>query len=127
MTPAARVRRLICDNADKFPDVSVDHVYAYAIDPSDDTETEPILVVSELPRRGHTYGNNQVIEERRRVQITFYYPRNYEKDEEGLEEKIESFLSSKGYYNYANAGHTLTPDDRQITNTLKFNYIKEIN
>lgn len=126
MTPAARIKKLICDHVDEFPQLNEKHVYAYAISAEENTETQPILVISELPRRGHTYGNGVVIDERRRVQITFYYPRDYQEDEEGLEEHLESFLIRYGYFNYSNAGHVLSPDNRKITNTLKFNYVKEI-
>lgn len=126
-TPVANIVSILRDNAEKFEGLDADHIYGYMLDPDEDTQEDVVLVVSELPRRGHTYGNGIPIAERRRIQITFYYPRDYEGDMEGLEEKIQSFLVSKGYYCYANAGHVMTPDTRDITNTLKFNYLKEIN
>lgn len=127
-TPVADIVGLLTDNIDLFSkfDLKEEHIYPYMLDPDDDTQEYPIVVVSELPRRGHTYGNGMPIYERRRVQITFYYPRDYSGDMEGLESKIQSFLVSKDYYCYSNAGHVMTPDTRDITNTLKFNYIKEI-
>lgn len=125
-TPVADVVALLKKKSKDFDGLNEDRIYGYMIDPDEDTQEDAVLVVSELPRRGHTYGNGIPIAERRRIQITFYYPRDYSGDMEGLEEKIQSFLVSKGFYCYANAGHVITPDTRDITNTLKFNYLKEI-
>lgn len=128
MSPVAQVVNLICSNIEQFEPLGLkeDYVYPYMIDRDDDSDEDPIVVVSELPRSGHEYGNDTPIYERRRVQLTFYYPRDYEGPEEGLEQCIRSFLLSKNIYCYQNAGHVLTPDSQNITNTLKFNIKKEI-
>lgn len=124
-TPVADVVSLIRKNASLFSDLNSEHVWPYMVDPDDTTQTEAIVVVSELPRRGHVYGNGIPISERRRIQLTFYYPKNWSGDMEGLENQLSSFLLSYGYYNYSNAGHVITPDGQAITNSLNFNYIKE--
>lgn len=124
-TPVADVVSLIRKNAILFSDLSSEHVWPYMVDPDDDSQTDAIVVVSELPRRGHVYGNGIPISERRRIQLTFYYPKNWSGDMEGLENQLSSFLLSYGYYNYSNAGHVITPDGQAITNSLNFNYIKE--
>lgn len=124
-TPVAEVVSLIRKNTSLFSDLSSEHVWPYMVDPDDDSQTDAIVVVSELPRRGHVYGNGIPISERRRIQLTFYYPKNWSGDMEGLENQLSSFLLSYGYYNYSNAGHVITPDGQAITNSLNFNYIKE--
>ena len=124
-TPVADVISLIRKNASLFSDLSSEHVWPYMVDPDDDSQTDAIVVVSELPRRGHVYGNGIPISERRRIQLTFYFPKNWSGDMEGLENQLSSFLLSYGYYNYSNAGHVITPDGQAITNSLNFNYIKE--
>lgn len=128
LTPVAQVVSLICSNMDKFEPLGLtaDHVYPYMIDADEDSTEDPLLVVSELPRKGHEYGNGTPISEQRRVQLTFYYPRDYTGQEEGLEQTLRSFLLTKHFRCYQNAGHVLTPDSQNITNTLKFNYKKEI-
>lgn len=124
-TPVADVVQLIKQNISLFDGLGSEHVWPYMVSPDDDSQTEAIVVVSELPRRGHVYGNGIPISERRRIQLTFYYPRDWLGDMEGLEHKLQSFLLEHGYYNYSNAGHVMTPDGQAITNTLKFNFIKE--
>lgn len=126
MTPVSTVTGLIKDNLDKLDGLlKEEHIYGYMIDPNEDTETEPILLVSELPRGRHGYGNDEIIFEKKRIQIQLYYPRDYEGDIEGLESNLKSFLRAHDYYCFQDAGHVMTPDNRQLTNTLKFNYIKE--
>lgn len=125
-TPVADIVRLIKNNISLFDCLSSEHVWPYMVDPDDTSQTDAIIVASELPRRGHVYGNGIPVTERRRVQLTFYYPRDWLGDMEGLEHQLQSFLLKHGYYNYANAGHVITPDGGAITNTLKFNYIKEL-
>ncbi len=125
-TPVADVVSLIRNNASLFHDLSSDHVWPYMINPDDTDQENVIVVVSELPRRGHTYGNGIPISERRRIQLTFYYPRDWLGDMEGLEHQLQSFLIDHDYYCYSNAGHTITPDGQAITNILKFNFLKEL-
>lgn len=106
--------------------LKLDHIYTYMIDKDEQTNTDPIIVISELPRNGHEYGNNIPIYERRRVQLIFYYPKNYMGPEEGLEQKIKNVLRRYGFYCWSNSGHAMTPDSQNITNTLKFNFKKEV-
>lgn len=125
-TPVADVVHLIKSNISLFNGLSSEHVWAYMVNPDDASQSDVIVVVSELPRRGHTYGNGIPISERIRVQLTFYYPRDWLGDMEKLEHQLQFFLLTHDYYNYANAGHVITPDGGAITNTLKFNYTKEL-
>lgn len=128
LTPVAQVVQLIKKNIKIFEPFNLksEHVYSYGISRNDSTNTDPIVVVSELKRAGHTYGNGAPIYERRRIQITFYYPKDYQGPEEGLEQKLRSFLLEYRYFCYSNAGHVMTPDSQNLTNTLKFNHTKEI-
>lgn len=126
-SPVADIVALISDNIEKFEPfgLKADHVYAYMIDREDYSKEDAIIVVSELPAKGSAYGNGIPIYDKRRIQLTFYYPRDFEYDQERLESELRSFLLSYGYQQYQNAGHVLTPDTQNITNTLKFNFIKE--
>ncbi|WP_304202389.1 hypothetical protein [Lactobacillus intestinalis] len=125
MTPAAQVVSLIKKNINQFDGLKSEHVHSFMIRQEDKTKTDAIIVVSEQPGGRHTYGNGIPIFERRRLQIEFYYPKNYMKDMEGLEQQIKSFLFAHKYICYSNAGHVISPDQQNITNTLKFNYQKE--
>lgn len=129
LTPVAQVVSLLKKNISLFTDLGLkkEHIHAYKISNQDTTTTDPIVVASELPRSGHISGNNIPVLERRRVQLIFYYPLDYEGPEEGLEQAIKSFLLSNNIFCYQNAGHVMTPDSENITNTLKFNFMKEIN
>ena len=125
MTPAARVVSLIQNNISQFDGLKKEHVHSFMISQDDKTKTDAIIVVSEAPGGRHIYGNGMPVSERRRLQIEFYYPKNYMKDMEELEKQIRSFLFTYGFICYANAGHIISPDQQNITNTLKFNYQKE--
>lgn len=124
-TDVATVVSLLKQNTDKFTDILPEHIHGLMISPDDTSDDKPIILVTEITRGRHLYGNNVPIATKKRVQLSFYYPRDYEKDIDKLETTIELFLVGKNYYCYQNAGHVMTPDNRQITNTLKFNYIKE--
>lgn len=125
MTPAAQVVSLIKKNINQFDGLKSEHVHSFMISQEDRTKTDAIIVVSEQPGGRHGYGNGKPIFEKRRLQIEFYYPKNYMKDMEGLEQQIKSFLFAHKYVCYSNAGHVISPDQQNITNTLKFNYQKE--
>lgn len=122
MTPAAKVVTLLKQNVDQLEEIQAKHIHAYMISPQDQTKTEPIIVVQEAPGGRHSYGNGVPIFERRRLQIQFYYPKNYTKDMEAIEHSVRAFLFTKKYICYSNGGHVITPDNQNITNTLKFNY-----
>ncbi|WP_297820010.1 hypothetical protein [uncultured Lactobacillus sp.] len=122
MTPTAQVVSLLKQNTSKLEGLKKEHIHAYMISPQDKTKTDAILVVSEAPGGRHGYGNGVPIFERRRLQLDFYYPPNYEQDMEAIEQKVRAFLFAHSFRCYANAGHVMTPDNKNITNTLKFNY-----
>ncbi|MDN7145267.1 DUF806 family protein [Liquorilactobacillus mali] len=126
MTPAAYVKGILTDNINTLEPLSVDHIYAFLIPQSEDTTAEPVLVVSEAPDYDFDYGNNVPIQNGKRIQIEFYYPKDYAEDMEAIESAVEKLLLSKGIYCFSNAGHVITPDSENIINTLKFNYIKEV-
>lgn len=123
MTPTAQVVHLLKQS--NIPGISSGHVHAYMIDPRDWSNTDCILRVSELPAGGHEYGNAVPINEKKAVQIDFYYPREYTNDMDLMEASVKSFLFAHKYRCYSDAGHVITPDSKSITNTLKFNYLKE--
>lgn len=125
MTPAAYILGLINDNIDSIDHLSSEHVHAFMIDPSDNTTTELILVVSELTDDGSDYGNDTEINIIRQVQLTFYYPPDYQYDMTTIEKSVKRVLFSKNIRCFSDAGHVMTPDNQNITNTLKFKYKEE--
>ncbi|QNQ83757.1 DUF806 family protein [Lactobacillus sp. PV037] len=125
-TDVGTVVTLLKQNTDKFIDILPEHIHGFMVSPSDTSTDKPIILVTEVTRGRHLYGNNTPIATKKRIQLQFYYPRDYEEDIDKLETTIELFLVQKNYYCYQNAGHVITPDNQQITNTLKFNYIKEL-
>lgn len=125
MTPAAYILGLINDNIDSIDHLSSEHVHAFMIDPSDNTTTELILVVSELTDDGSDYGNDTEINIIRQVQLTFYYPPDYQYDMTAIEKGVKRVLFSKNIRCFSDAGHVMTPDNQNITNTLKFKYKEE--
>lgn len=125
MTPSAYVVSVINDNIDSIDHLSSEHVHAFMIDPSDNTTTELILVVSELTDDGSNYGNDTELDIIRQVQLTFYYPPDYQSDMAAIEKSIKRVLSTKNIRCFSEAGHIMTPDNQNITNTLKFKYREE--
>lgn len=125
-TGVGKVVTLLKQHANEFEDILPEHIHGYMISPDDTSNDKPIILVSELTRGRHLYGNNIPFASKKRIQIQFYFPRDYELDMEKLEESIELFLLQNNYYCYQNAGHVMTPDNQQLTNTLKFNYTKEL-
>lgn len=125
MTPAAYILGLINDNIASIDHLSSEHVHAFMIDPSDNTTTELILVVSELTDDGSDYGNDTEINIIRQVQLTFYYPPDYQYDMTVIEKSVKRVLFSKNIRCFSDAGHVMTPDNQNITNTLKFKYKEE--
>lgn len=126
MTPAMYIRGLIVDNIHLFNDLDIEHVHTFMIDKDDISNDKPIIVIKEPPVKSRTYGNSEPISELRTIQIDFYYPKDYMGDMEGLEHKIESFLFMHNITETTNAGHAIVPATENITNTIKFNYIKEL-
>jgi hypothetical protein len=125
-TKAAELAMLLQDNVDKFEGLSANHVHAFMI-PQDDTSTDvPILVINEVPMKSRSYANNTPLTELGRIQLTYYCPPTYEGDIESLARSVETFLLSEGYALYSSAGWTMTPDSQNLTNTYKFNYIKDL-
>lgn len=124
MTPTARVVSLLSSNVDVLPGISVEHIHSFAIDRDDDDDKQCIIVVSEIPAGEHDFGNDSVIGTYRRVQIDFYYPKDYTGDMDLTEKSVESFLRNHRIRCYSDAGHVMTPDTENIINTLKFNYLE---
>lgn len=125
-TPVSKIATCLKNNVDKLdPQIKKEHIYGMMISPNERTTTEPIILVTEMSGGHHTYGNNAPILTKGKIQITIYYPKNYREDMESLELSLKAFLLSKKITCYSDAGHVLTPDNQQITNTLKFNFIKE--
>lgn len=124
MTPAAKIVGMLQNNVDNFPDILPDNICAYMIGKNNVDNQHVILVVSEDSAGSHEFGNDIVVGTIRRISIQFYYPKNYEKDMGLIEKSVESFLRTKRIKCYLNAGHVMTPDSQNITNTLKFNYLE---
>lgn len=124
MTPTAKVVSLLSDNAKLLPGINEDLIYAFGIEKNDANNDSCIVVVSEIPAGSHEFGNNSVIGTYRRIQIDFYYPRDYTGDMDLTEKSVESFLRAHKIRCYSNAGHVMTPDTQNIINTLKFNYLE---
>lgn len=123
---AAEVAMLLQDNSDKFEGLSADHIHAFMI-PESDTQNElPIVVVSEVPRKKRVYANNIPVTELGRIQLTYYAPPTFDGDLESLARSVEAFLLSQGFAEYSEAGWAMTPDSQNLTNTYKFNYVKDL-
>lgn len=122
MTPTARIVALLTNNVDVLVGIRPDNICAYKIDEENVDNTNAILVVSEDADGERDVGNDNILSTVRRVSIMFYYPTNYTGDMDLIERTVESFLYAHGIRRYLNAGHILTPDTENITNTLKFNY-----
>lgn len=122
MTPTAKIVMLLLDNIDVLVGLKPDNICAYKIDEENVDNTNAILVVSEDADGERDVGNDNILSTVRRVSIMFYYPTNYTGDMDLIERTVESFLYAHGIRRYLNAGHILTPDTENITNTLKFNY-----
>ena len=124
MTPTAKIVMLLLDNIDVLVGLKPDNICAYKIDEENVDNTNAILVVSEDADGERDVGNDNILSTVRRVSLMFYYPTNYTGDMDLIERTVESFLYAHGIRRYLNAGHILTPDSENITNTLKFNYIE---
>ena len=122
MTPTARIVGLLSDNVDHLEDILTDNICAYMIDEENVDNTNPILVVSEDNDGQRDMGNNTILSTIKRISIMFYYPINFDGDMDSIEKSVESFLYAHGIRRYLNAGHVMTTDTKNITNTLKFNY-----
>lgn len=122
MTPTAKIVSLLTNNVDVLIGLKPDNICAYKIDEENVDNTNAILVVSEDADGERDVGNDNILSTVRRVSIMFYYPTNYTGDMDLIERTVESFLYAHGIRRYLNAGHVLTPDSENITNTLKFNY-----
>lgn len=122
MTPTAKIVNLLSENVDVLIGLKPDNICAYKIDEENVDNANAILVVSEDADGERDVGNNNILSTVRRVSIMFYYPTNYTGDMDLIERTVESFLYAHGIRRYLNAGHIMTPDSENITNTLKFNY-----
>lgn len=122
MTPAGTVTSLLIDSLDKLPGLTEGNICTYSIDNDNVDDTNLIIVVGENAAGDADYGNNDVISTHRRIQIQFYYPKDYQEDMALIEKSVKAFLRTRGYRCYADAGHMITLDTMNILNTLKFNY-----
>lgn len=120
MTPAAYVYRIIADNIASIPGIDVDHVYTFYID-DDPVAPDVFVLITETVGMSDDYGNNETVYSNKRVQIDLYYPKDYDQDMAALERQLKQVLRDYEVYCYSDAGHVLTLDSKNITNTLKFN------
>lgn len=123
MTPTAYIVGMLVDNAQELG-LTTDNIQAFMIDEDFVDNGEPIVVVSENTAGQHDFGNNDPISTLRRIQIEFYYPKDYEGDMDLIEKSVKSFLRAQDIKCYSDAGHIIAPDSHNIMNTLRFNYLE---
>lgn len=124
MTPAAYVYGILADNIDSIPGLKSDDIFTFDVD--DSAGSDVIVLITEEPGMGDDYGNDNILYANKRIQIDFYYPKDYEEDMNALEQSLKKVLRDNGLYCYSDAGHVLSLDSRNITNTLKFNIKMEV-
>lgn len=124
MTPAAYIRKIISENINQIPNLTVDDIYTFYVDESNNN-SGALILITENVSLADDYGNNDVLFNIKRVQIDFYYPRDYEDDMAALENSLKRVLRDNGVFCYSDAGHILSLDSMSITNTLKFNFKME--
>ncbi|MEY8441800.1 DUF806 family protein [Lactobacillaceae bacterium 24-114] len=124
MTPTAKVVSLLTNNLSVLPGLEEEHIHAFVINKDEVNNKECMVVVSEIPAGSHDFGNNSVIGTYKRIQIDFYYPKDYVGDMDLIEKSVKSFLRTHSIRCYSDAGHVMTPDTENIINTLKFNYLE---
>lgn len=125
MTPTAKIVGLLTDNLDKLKEITSDNICAYKIDNENVDDSHVILVVSEDSDGQRDVGNDKILSTTKRASIMYYYPKNFTGDMDLIEKSVESFLYAHKIYRYLNAGHIITPDTENITNTMKFTYQEE--
>ncbi|MBE1727401.1 DUF806 family protein [Lactobacillus plantarum] len=125
MTSAAFIRSILVSQLDWIPQISADHVHTFFIPESDNSDDALIVVISEIPDDGQSYGNDTPFETTKQVQLQFYYPDEYSEDMDLIENTVKKVLLENRIRCFSDAGHIRSPDSKNITNTLKFKYIKE--
>lgn len=124
MTPAAYVYGILADKIDSIPGLKSDDIFTFDVD--DSAGSDVIVLITEEPGMGDDYGNDNVLYSNKRVQIDFYYPRDYVGDMDELERHLKQVLREHEVYCCSDAGHVLSLDSKNITNTLKFNFKMEV-
>ncbi|WP_265478615.1 DUF806 family protein [Lactiplantibacillus plantarum] len=125
MTPAAFIRSTLVSQLEQIPEISAEHIHTFFIPDYDDATDAPILVISEIPEASQDYGNDAPIQATKQVQLQFYYPDKYTKDMDAIETKVKQALLAKRIRCFSDAGHMRAPESKNMTNTLKFRFIKE--
>lgn len=113
------------ENIEQIPKLSAEHIHTFFVPPNEKSAVEAILVIEELTNDEADYGNGIKFQNRRKVQLSFYYPPDYTSDMAGIERAVEDVLLNHRVRCYSDAGHVLTPNSQNLINTLKFNYIEE--
>ncbi|WP_423788426.1 DUF806 family protein [Lactiplantibacillus plantarum] len=122
MTPANQLRKLI----QAIPSVNADHVHAFLIPKTEHTQTEPIIVVSEIDAIPSQFGSNDFDTIRERLQVQIYVPDQYTVSITDMTMRMAKILRIHGYYLFESTGITRIPDTGQELVTLKFNHEKEL-
>ena len=125
MTPAACVYSIISDNIGDIPGIVPENIFTFYIDDSS-VSSDVLVLITEDVGTGDDYGNDNVLYSNKRVQIDFYYPRDYVGDMDELERHLKEVLRGHEVYGCSDAGHVLSLDSKNITNTLKFNFKMEV-
>ena len=106
MTPAAYVYGILADNIDSIPGLKSDDICTFDVD--DSASSDVIVLITEEPGMGDDYGNDNVLYSNKRVQIDFYYPRDYVGDMDELERHLKQVLRGHEVYCCSDAGHVLS-------------------
>ena len=125
MTPAAYVYSIISDNIGDIPGIVPENIFTFYIDDSS-VSSDVLVLITEDVGTGDDYGNDNVLYSNKRVQIDFYYPRDYVGDMDELERHLKQVLREHEVYCCSDAGHVLSLDSKNLTNTLKFNFKMEV-
>lgn len=124
MTATATVVALLKNNSDQLTNIASTNIHAYSISAADWTDDAPLILVTDIGRSVSLYGNDNVGRELEEIQIQLYYPANYTGDMDMIESALITVLRANKYYCSSNAGHVMTPDTKNILNTLKFKHTK---
>lgn len=124
MTATATVVTLLKANIDNLASISATNIHAYNIATNDWADSVPLILVTDIGQSAISYGNDQIGREIEELQVQIYYPADYTGDMETIETALITLLRTNKYYCNSNSGHVMTPDTKNILNTLKFKHTK---
>lgn len=123
MTVAADVRRVLIQA--QLPGVATANIHALRIPPNDWSDTQPIILITEIRDDESVYGNDEPNVLTQQAQVQIYYPLQYAADTDQLQLQLKQVMRQAGYRCYSGTGLFDTPDQQSMMTTLKFNHTKE--